>query len=140
MPMTGIDLIHAEYDAMSRQDWEAVFSEAHPDFEFLPPDGGIGGKTIFGPRLAREDIRAFFSPYEEVVIEAEEFHERGDAIAVFLRLRTRPRGSSALVEIRVGQLWTVRDGKLARLQIFAQRERALEAAEAAEGRAVARPS
>jgi hypothetical protein len=45
-------------------------------------------------------------------------------------LRTRPRGSSAMVEIRVGHLWTIRDGKLASLEIFPEREKALQAAEA----------
>jgi ketosteroid isomerase-like protein len=131
MPSEAIDLIQAEYEAMNRQDWEAVFRRAEPDFEFRPPDRGLGAGVTRGRERAREDIKAFFSPFEEVIIEAEEIHDRGDRIVVFFRLRTRPRGSSAMVEIRAGHLWTLRDGNLAGLAIFPEREKALEAAEAA---------
>jgi ketosteroid isomerase-like protein len=41
-------------------------------------------------------------------------------------------GGSAVVEIRAGHLWTMRDGKAARLEIFPEREKALEAAGVSE--------
>jgi ketosteroid isomerase-like protein len=132
MPQAELDMIQAEYDAMNRQDWEAVFLEATTDFEFRPPDRGLGSGATHGPERAREDIKTFFSPFEEVIIEAQEIHERGDRIVVFFRLRTRPHGSTAMVEIRAGHVWTLRDRKLAGLAIFPEREKALEAAEATQ--------
>jgi ketosteroid isomerase-like protein len=63
-----------------------------------------------------------------VVIEPQEFFERGDQIVVFALVRSRPRGSNAVVENRIGHVWTMRDGKAVRLQIFPEREKALEAA------------
>ena len=66
-----------------------------------------------------------------VDVQAQEIHERGDRIAVFFVLRTRPRGSTAMVEIRAGHLWTMRDGKPASLEVFPEREKALAAAERA---------
>jgi ketosteroid isomerase-like protein len=127
-----IELIQAEYAAMNRQDWPEVFSQAQPDFEFRPPDRGLGAGVSRGRDKAREDVMTFFSPFEEVIVEAEEFHDRGDRIVVFFRLRTRPHGSSAMLEIRAGHVWTVRDGKLAGLAVFPEREKALEAAESAQ--------
>jgi ketosteroid isomerase-like protein len=41
-------------------------------------------------------------------------------------LKTR-RGTSAVLEIRNGQLWTMRDGKAARCETFPRFEEALEA-------------
>ena len=67
-----------------------------------------------------------FAPYEEVLVEPQEFFDRGDRIAVYFLQRCRPRGSSAAVEIRAGHVWTMRDGKAARLEIFPEREKALE--------------
>ena len=61
-------------------------------------------------------------------IEPQEFFERGDWIVVFFLMRSRPRGSTAVVEIRAAHLWTMRDGRAARLEIFPRREKALEAA------------
>ena len=79
-----------------------------------------------------DDIRRFFedlfAPFEEVVAEPEEFLERGDQIVVLVVVRSRPRGSSAFIENRIGHLWTMRDGQVVRFQIFPEREKALEAA------------
>jgi uncharacterized protein len=68
-----------------------------------------------------------FEPFEEVVAEPEKFFELGDQIVVFVRVRSRPRGSNAVVENRIGHVWTVRDGKVTRFQIFPERMNALEA-------------
>jgi ketosteroid isomerase-like protein len=132
VPQEDIDAIQAEYAAMSRMDWPEVFREAHPDFEFKPPEGGMaGGRVTQGRDKARADIESFFAPFEEVQLEAEEFHERGDYIAVYLTMRTRPKGSSAMIKTRLGQLWMMREGRLARLEIHPQPEKALRAAERA---------
>ena len=131
--MSGaIELIHAEYDAMMRQDWPDVFSRAHPDFEFKPPERGLaGGSVTHGREQARGDIESFFSPFEEIVIEPTEFHERGDCIAVYFTMRTRPHGSSKMIETSLGHLWVMREGRPARLEIHPQPDRALRAAERA---------
>ena len=128
----SIEIVNAEYEAMSRQDWPAVFRDAHDDFEFEPPSTGLGSGPTRGREPARKDIREFFAPYEEIVLDPQEFREAGDLIAVDLVVRTRPHGSSKMIEIRVGQLWTLREGRLARLQVFPQRESAFEAVEALE--------
>jgi hypothetical protein len=46
----------------------------------------------------------------------------------FFLLRCRPRGSSAVVEIRAAHVWTMRTGKPARCEIFPKRQQGLEAA------------
>ena len=66
-------------------------------------------------------------PFEEVVVKPEKFFDYGDRIVVFLSLRARPSGSSVMMEIRIGHLWTMHDGKILQLEIFPERERALEA-------------
>jgi ketosteroid isomerase-like protein len=130
MPQEEIDVILAEYAAMSRGDWPDVFSRAHPDFEFKGPDRGLGGGSVTrGREQSRKDVETFFSTFDEVNIEPQEFHERGDCIAVFIVMRMRPRGSSATGEIRIGNVWMMRDGKPCRLEIYPEPDRALRAAE-----------
>jgi ketosteroid isomerase-like protein len=58
----------------------------------------------------------------------EEFFERGDQIAVVVRGRMRPKGSSAEIENRNGHLWTIRDGTVVSVRLFAKPEEALGAA------------
>ena len=47
---------------------------------------------------------------------------------IFLLIRFQPRGSSAMVENQVGALWTIRDGRPVRCEMFPRREDALAAA------------
>lgn len=61
-------------------------------------------------------------------MEPEEFFESGDHVVVFVRVRSRPEGATADMDVRNGHLWTVRDGTITSLKTFAVREEALKAA------------
>lgn len=76
-------------------------------------------------------VRQFFEDlleaFEEVVVQPEKFFDSGERIVAFVTLRSRPSSSSAVMEIRIGHIWTMRDGKAVQLEIFPEREKALEA-------------
>jgi ketosteroid isomerase-like protein len=38
MSQADIEALRAEYEAISRRDWDAVFREVHSDFEFQTPE------------------------------------------------------------------------------------------------------
>ena len=52
---------------------------------------------------------------------------KSERLAEGVPLPDTTRGSTAVVQNRIGQVWTMRDGKAVRCQVFAQREEALEA-------------
>ena len=112
------------YEAGSRGDWEVVLRGMHPDIEWKT--------TRTGRHRGHEEVRRFMEdmrePFEEVMVEPDEWFDHGDRIVVFVRIRARPRGSDAVAENRVGHLWTMRDGKAIRCETFPRREEALEAA------------
>jgi ketosteroid isomerase-like protein len=128
MSQENVEKLRVGYEAFNRGDWDAATRLAHPDFELQTADRAVNRGTYHGAEAARRFFEDLFEPFEEIVIEPEEFYERGDQIAVFLRVRLRPTGSSAFVENRIGHLWTMREGKIARLAVFPRREEALEAA------------
>ena len=99
----------------------------HPDFEYKLPDRDPLAGTYSGREKAKRVLDDQLEAFEEAIAEPEEFFERGDQIVVFVRVRSRPRGSSASIEIRVAHLWTMRDGELVRCELFPVREEALEA-------------
>ncbi len=123
-----IEMLRAGYEAFSRGEWDSVFREAHPDIELITTDRVTNPGTYRGVDDIRRFFEDLFEPFEEVVAEPEEFLERGDQIVVLVVVRSRPRGSSAFIENRIGHLWTMRDGQVVRFQIFPEREKALEAA------------
>jgi len=70
--------------------------------------------------------------FETWTSEPEELIESGDQVVVVVKARMRPRGSSAEIERRNGNLWTIRDGMVVSMRVFAKPEEALEAAGLAE--------
>ena len=131
MSQTDIETLRITYEALSRKDWDAAFRQAQPDFELRTHGGRTG--LLGGTYRGREEVSGFFedqwAAFEEAVVEPQEFFEgpRG-LIVVFALARFRPKGSKAVLETQTGQLWTMRDGKFARCELFPERENALEAA------------
>jgi ketosteroid isomerase-like protein len=70
--------------------------------------------------------------FDEFAIDPEEIYEQGDQVAVAVRQRARGEASGVEVEIRIGHLWTLKDGKAVRLEVFPAREDARKAVKFAE--------
>jgi ketosteroid isomerase-like protein len=126
MSQENVETLRGAYGAFNRGDWDAATGFADPDFELKTAARAVNPGTYRGRDAARRFFEDLFEPFDEVVIEPEEFFERDDQVAVFLRVRMRPSDSSAFVENRIGHLWTMREGKVTRLAIFPRREEALE--------------
>jgi ketosteroid isomerase-like protein len=127
MSQPDVEMLRAGYEAFNRGDVDFIFRQAGPDFELVTADRVTNPGTYRGAENARRFFEDLFEPFEEVVIEPQEFFDRGDRILALVKVRSRPRGSSAVVENRIAHLWTVRDGKAIRFEIFPERARGLEA-------------
>jgi ketosteroid isomerase-like protein len=134
-----IETLRGGYEAFNRGETESLFEAADPDIEFVPADRAANAGIVRGSEAIGQFFEDLFEPFEEVDVQPQKFFESDDRIAVILRARFRPRGSSAVVENRIGHVWTFRDGKALRLEIYPEREKALEAIgmSAAEARAEA---
>jgi ketosteroid isomerase-like protein len=128
MSQENVEFVCATYEAANRGDWDGFFAGVDPNVELKAPDRMMRAETYRGTEEVRRFLEDLLEPFEEVVVQPEEFFDAGDRLVVFLLLRSRPNGSSAVIEIRIGHLWTMRDGKAVRLEIFPEREEALEAA------------
>ena len=135
-----IETLRTGYAAFSRGDWDSVVGSAHPDIELATADRVTNPGTYHGVDELRRFFEDMFEPFEEVVAEPERFFGGDNRIAVLVRVRARPTGSMASIENLVGHVWTFRDGKAIRLEIFPQREKALEAIGLSEQEALAESS
>jgi ketosteroid isomerase-like protein len=126
MSQENLEMVRALYEAMNRGDWDALFANAAPEIEWEtdprhPKAGIYRGRAAF-----RDFVEDLDDPFEQTVIEPEQFFEQGDQVVAFVKIRRRLSGGGE-IEIRIGELWTFRDGKLVRGQGFGEREKALEA-------------
>ena len=128
MSQENVEIIRPIYEAFNRGDWDAVFRDMHPDIELTTPPGGPNSGTYRGREECEGYIRELVTPFDAWALQPEEFFERGDQVAVVYKVRARPKGSSAEIEIRNGALWTIRGGKAVSLRFFSKPQEALEAA------------
>jgi ketosteroid isomerase-like protein len=127
MSQENVEIVRSIYEAANRRDWDAAWRNQAPDVEYTTPPRGPNAGTYRG----REEIQGFWeemlTAFDAASAEPEEFFERGDQVAVVVKRRLRPKGSSAEIESRTGSLWTIRDGVVVSMRIFAKPEEALDA-------------
>jgi ketosteroid isomerase-like protein len=75
-----------------------------------------------------EGWRDWLEPWESYYIEAEEFIDAGDQVVSLTRVRAKTTRDAVAVEHRPAALWSLRDGRITRVQFYLHREEALEAA------------
>jgi ketosteroid isomerase-like protein len=73
-------------------------------------------------------FESFYDAVDEIRFESDDYMAIGDKVIVEARLIVRGRDSGIEVEQRIIQVWTMRDGSAIRLETFADREQALDAA------------
>ena len=127
MSQENVDIVRRVYDFLNRRDWEGVFRDAHPDFEMTTQRGPTAG-TRRGQEVVQGFVEEYMGSFEDLIWEPEQFFDGGDQIVVFVKIRSRPRGGNVDMEVRIGNLWTIRDGAILSLKTYPVREEALEAA------------
>ena len=127
MSQADIENIRARYEAVNAGDRAAAFRDVHPGFALKTPDRIPTAGTYLGEAEATRFIEDFWAPFEEINAEPVEIEQRGDLVAVRLHVRNRHRGTSAYVDIHVGILWTMKDGKPIRAEMFPEPGSAFQA-------------
>jgi ketosteroid isomerase-like protein len=73
-------------------------------------------------------MRSFLEPWEALTIEGNQFRGTGDSVLVAVVQRGVGRLSGAKAELAYYQLWTLRGGKVIRIEVILDEKGALEAA------------
>jgi ketosteroid isomerase-like protein len=99
----------------------------HPDCEFAFPGLLGGGKTYTGLEGGRAAWVDWLTPWESYRIELEQGLDCGDRVVTFYDVFASPAGSTREVKLSGADVWTVRDGKIARWEAYPNRRAALKA-------------
>jgi ketosteroid isomerase-like protein len=127
MVSTNLDLVRSLYAAWERGDWSSA-EWAKPEIEFVGADGP-DGISVRGIEQLGEAWAKFLDAWEDYRVEAEEYRELDDErVLVLIRIGGRGKASGLEVgQIRgeAANLLHLRDGKVTRLVLYWNRERAL---------------
>jgi uncharacterized protein len=120
----NVEVVRAAWEAFTRRDNEAVFGLYDPEVEI---------HDVFYDRIyrgldgVREYFREWVSTFDALGSQVDEWFDAGDDVVAVLRSRGRGKRSGVPVEQRQSHVWTLRDGKLWRLRIYASKDEALKA-------------
>jgi ketosteroid isomerase-like protein len=128
MADSHVDALRARYEGVSKDSLDSVFDGVDPDFELKTVSRVPNAGTYRGAAAATQFFKDLVEPFEEVSYDVQKAFARGEQVVLFLGVHFKPRGSNALVENQIGALWTMRDGRPVRCEMFATRELALDAA------------
>jgi uncharacterized protein len=118
------DLLRPIYDP----DMEWGWSEEFP---------GLAG-VYKDPSDPNRRLRAWLSEWDHWRAVADDFVEIGDHVVVLATYTGRGKASGVEIEQEGAHVFRFRDGRVVRLEIFADRQKALDSARAAEAERSAR--
>jgi ketosteroid isomerase-like protein len=104
----------------------------------IPISSGTCRPFGAGPsnRPIRDGARAFLADWveawEDWELEIEELLDAGDKVVAIMHQHGRAKATGLPVDMDLAQVWTIRDGKEVRMEMYANPEEALEAAGLAE--------
>ncbi len=125
--MSNADLIRPIYEEWGRGNWRPAFDVYHPHMEWGWSDEFPGLAGVYEDhRDPNPRLRSWLSSWEHWRVEAEDYLEIGDRVVVLARYHGRPRGTQAEVRQQGAHVFELRGGRVVRLEIFADRERAIE--------------
>jgi len=105
---------------------KAVAELFDPAVESVPAWRGAG-TTYSGIEGFREMWLDWLEPWASYHVQVDEMIDVHDSVAVLVRDRARRHGMDVEVELISGSLWTFADGRIVRIQFFANRDELREA-------------
>jgi ketosteroid isomerase-like protein len=130
MSQENIEHLRRSYEHVERTG-EILREDVHPDFvwDMTTFRGAIFlGGTYEGVDGANEWLAEWLGSFESWSLDVEEIFDAGDQVVAITRQQAKPKHGGPEVEMRIAQVWTFRDGLMARMEMYAERNEALEAA------------
>ena len=117
---------------MSQANVEIVerFLSAQVDEALTLADPGIVWNPIEelpaeGHAAVRTSLARWKADWDDYEVQPEEFADMGDRVVVTVRLRGRGRSSGVEIDARFYDVYTLRDGKIVRMDQFTERSEAI---------------
>jgi ketosteroid isomerase-like protein len=105
------DLRNAYAAAFNRGDIDAALKPLDPQIEWSEPSDFPGGSRFHGLAGVKQYLTQSRAGFEEGGSEPEQVIPAGNRIVVFVHSRVRSRGSQEWHDLRLADVYTIRNGK-----------------------------
>ena len=126
MSRENVEIVRECCEAFDRGDYAAALEALHPEISYELthfPDGQV----YRGHAGVREAFRIWLGTWEDYRQEREELIDAGENVVVATREYGRGKGSGLKLDRLTFGIWTLREGKVVRIQFRSTRAEALEA-------------
>lgn len=126
----NVDFIERGFEAFNERGVDGILPFIHPEFEAItPPNLASEPDTYRG----HDGIRRWFDSFDEVMDgirwDAHDFQQAGDKVVVEFTLRARGKTTGLDFGQNAVMVWSMRDGKAIRVELFESLDDALRAAQ-----------
>jgi ketosteroid isomerase-like protein len=124
----NLEAVRVGYEAFNRGDVDWMVERMHPEIEWHEAPEVPGAKVYRGKEEVRGYLESFGRVWDDIRFDPEgEFQAAGDKVLAFVHLSGKGKGSGASVDAHLAHLFTLRDAKGVRVDIYFDREQALAA-------------
>lgn len=130
MSEENVELVRDFFEAALRQDWKRAAEFLDPNVEAHGTVGGLEEGQVFSglPEMIHAFDTVDLEAWEERRLDPEEFHHVDDLVVLLLHEYRRGRGSGVELENDTAVVFTVRDGRVVRIEGYMDQDAALKAA------------
>ena len=128
MSQQNVEIVRRAFDAFNARDGDELVSLCAEDCEWRPFRAQLEGIVYRGHEGVRQFLSDIDDDWEAFRIDALEFHDRGERLAVIGRVCARGRGSSMEIDSIAGFVHELEQGQIRRVTSHSDAEAALKAA------------
>jgi ketosteroid isomerase-like protein len=126
--LSNADIVRQLMERFEAGDFEGQLELIDPDVVLVEWPEAPDTKTAHGHAGVRQINESWFEAWEWIRTEVDEFVESGDRVLARGRTSGKGKGSEVEVEIDSFNVYTLRRGKVTRMEFFTKEEPAREAA------------
>lgn len=128
MSQENVDIVRRLNDVYNRRTFAENPDLIDPDIVWDMSRMEVPDSAAYtGPLGLREFVDRWTESFASEHIEAEEIVDRGDQVLVMVHHSGRGKTSAIEVDQRFAMVWTLRDGRAVRMEMYPTREDALAA-------------
>jgi ketosteroid isomerase-like protein len=128
----NLEIVERGIEAFNERGVEGIIPFIHPDFEATtPPNLASEPDTYRGHDGVRRWFDSFYEVMDQIRWDAHSFQQVGDEVVVEFALRARGKTTGLDFGQEAVMVWTLRDGKGMRIQLFETLDEALAATQEA---------
>jgi ketosteroid isomerase-like protein len=124
----NMELLRRFYESFNHGDLDSVLELCTHDVELYKDPEVVEMVAAFTPRgqeRVAQYLRGWLESWSDYQARPQEFLQSGDEVAAFTQLRARGKNSQFEIEGDMADMFTVRDGRIARFRLYVERSDAL---------------